>query len=283
MSQKLNVLSKRLLAALVVGSALFVVTTAAADDAPLPPLPPTPPASAPEPEAAPKPATPAPPIFKTSIGNPKAIRGAMGKGVGSALKSIGPAIDGCYKEAIASEGEGEGTMELRLEIVGPGRVASATVTTSENLSSTLRGCVRDAFAGAPAGAIGPEPTEVVLSIAFDRDVPEDAVRPVSACPDSCEGEMTDDLRAAIRERAVRASFCFKRSAAAGEPTTLKPGELHVDLRVAGDGSVCGVSTNNDTFGRPSLTSCVVEAMSGTLSAKPIGCVDVSIPIVFKGT
>ena len=90
-------------------------------------------------------------------------------------------------------------------------------------------------------------------------------------------------QAAVRERAMRAGFCFKRGAAGGEAPTLKAGQLNVHLRIAGDGSVCGVSVSNDQFARPSLTSCIVETMSGTLSAKPLGVVDVSIPMVFKGT
>ena len=282
MTEKSWSLSRRIItAALVAGPAFLAVTSALADDAPLPPLPPA--ASPQEPETTPPPAFAETLVYKTSIGNPKAVRGPIGKGVAWALKSVGPALDSCYREAIASGGEGEGTMELRLELVGPGRVASATVNSSENLSSTLRGCVRDAFAGVPAGGVGPEPSEILLSIAFDRDVPEDAVRPASACPEWCEGEMTDDVKAAIRERAIRASFCFKRAAAPGEVATLKSGELQVNVRIAEDGSVCGVSVNNDAFARPSLTSCIVESMSGSLSAKPMGCVDASIPLVFKGT
>jgi hypothetical protein len=57
----------------------------------------------------------------------------------------------------------------------------------------------------------------------------------------------------------------------------------VYLRLAADGSVCGVSVSNDRFKRPSLTSCIVERMSAPFATKHSGCVDVSIPLVFKGT
>jgi hypothetical protein len=67
---------------------------------------------------------------------------------------------------------------------------------------------------------------------------------------------------------------------------LKAGSIHLGVRVAADGSVCGVSTSNDGFGRPSLTSCLVEAMSpaftNVTTGEGSGCVDVTVPMIYKG-
>ena len=112
--------------------------------------------------------------------------------------------------------------------------------------------------------------------------------PSSACPatwedDGVEGELPDALRGALADRAVRAGYCFKRPAAPGEPPTLKKGTMEVHLRLAADGSVCGVSAVGDDFERPSLTSCVLETMSQPYDDKPIGAIDVVVPLAFKGS
>jgi hypothetical protein len=228
------------------------------------------------------PVAPVPPTV--TMGKPRMVHGgAIPKGSDVALALVEPAIKSCYDAAIASGTDGEGSLELRLELIGPGTVASATVTSSAEVSLKLRGCVRDGFAGVAGGAVGPAPAEVLLSIGFDREVPSDFVRAGSACAITCDGELDDELKKEIRARAMRAGQCFKRSAAPGEPATIKGGALQVSLRIAQDGSVCGVGVGNDGFSRPSLTSCVVEAMSDTFVSGPgAGCVDVAVPIVFKG-
>ena len=238
---------------------------------------------------------PAPP--KTFIGLPIALHGGgVPKGVKSALLALQPAIDACYAYSIREEAEGEGSMELRLEIDAtsassattprPGRVVSATIGASRELSSTLRTCVHGAVAGVPVEGTSAAPLEVLLPMAFSRGLSDDFVRPASACPASLEeqGEMNDDLRGALRDRATRAAFCFKRGPASGEPATLKAGTMELTLRIADDGSVCGIAAIGDTFGRPSLTSCILETMSGDFaSSPPDGVVDVTIPLEFKGT
>ncbi|GAC1352508.1 MAG: hypothetical protein NVS3B20_22180 [Polyangiales bacterium] len=189
----------------------------------------------------------------------------------------------CYEAAIDNEGEGSATIELRLEIVGPGDVAAATINDSVDASSSLRACVRDAFQGISAGGSGPVPSEVLLSIAFTREVSEDESRPASACSDTCDGAIDETLKLALRSRAMRAGSCFKRGAAPGEASTLRAGEIELTMRIAGDGGICGVTTHHDMFQRPSLTSCMIEIMSEKLPVAPEGCVEVSIPIQFKGT
>lgn len=232
-------------------------------------------------EPAPAVAEQAPP--RVSLGKPRMVKGgALPKGTEGALAAVTPAIESCYREAIDAGHEGSPRIELRLELVGPGRVASASINMSTDASAKLRGCVRDAFAGVAAGGVGPAPAEVLLSIAFDREVPDDLALSPSSCSSECDGDISDELRAEIRGRAMRAAVCFKRPAAPGEAPILKAGTMQLSVRVADDGTVCGVATGNDAFNRPSLTSCLVETMSETFYNAPTGCVDVSIPLSFKG-
>ena len=233
------------------------------------------------------PAPAAPP--QVVVGIPQMLHaGNVPKSVANGIRAVKPALESCYTESIKVEGDTEGSIDLRLEIDAPGRVVSATVSASRELSARLRGCVRDAFAGVATGSVGPAPLEVLVPLVFSREVPEDATRAASACPANADdpdaqGQLTDELRAALKDRAVRASFCFKRGPAPGEGSTLKAGAMELSLRIAPDGSVCGVSTIGDGFSRPSLTSCVLETMSGTFTEHPIGVVDVTIPLVFKGS
>ena len=223
------------------------------------------------------------------VGIPPTLHaGSVPKSVANGIRAVKPALESCYTEAIKVEGDTEGSIDLRLEIDAPGRVVSATVGASRELSSRLRGCVRDAFAGVSTGSVGPAPLEILVPLVFTRDLPDDAVRPASACPASADdpeaqGQLTDELRAALKDRAVRASFCFKRGPAPGESPILKGGSMELSMRIAPDGSVCGVSTIGDGFSRPSLTSCVLETMSGSFAEHPVGVVDVTIPLVFKGS
>jgi hypothetical protein len=233
------------------------------------------------------PAPAAPP--QVVVGIPQALHAtSVPKSVANGIRAVKPALESCYAEAIKVEGDTEGSIDLRLEIDAPGRVVSATVSASRELSSRLRGCVRDAFAGVATGSVGPAPLEVLVPLVFSREVPDDAVRAGSACPASsqdpdAQGQMTDELRAELKDRAVRASFCFKRGPAPGEPTALKGGSMELSMRIATDGTVCGVTAIGDGFSRPSLTSCVLETMSGPFMQHPVGVVDVTIPLVFKGS
>ncbi len=223
------------------------------------------------------------------VGIPQALHASnVPKSVANGIRAVKPALEGCYAEAIKVEGDTEGSIDLRLEIDAPGRVVSATISSSRELSSRMRGCVRDAFAGVATGSVGPAPLEVLVPLYFTRGLPDDAMRAASACPASTpdpetQGQMTDELRAALKDRATRASFCFKRPAAPGEAPILKGGSMELSMRIANDGSVCGVTTIGDGFNRPSLTSCILETMSGAFKERPIGVVDVTIPLVFKGS
>lgn len=226
-------------------------------------------------------APPAPP--RVTLGKPRTVRGGVPpKGVESALHAIAPAIEACYRASVDAGRDADGSLELRMELVGPGKVAAVAVNTSRGVSSMLRGCVRDAFAGVAAGGVGPEPVEVLMAIDFDREAPLDFSLPASACPSSCDGDLDDELKSELRARALEASKCFKRAASPGESLTMKAGELQVTVRVASDGSVCGVTTGGDPF-RPSLTSCVVDTLSRAYAAAPAGCLDVTVPLAFKGT
>ena len=242
--------------------------------------------AAPAPSSSP---TSAPPT--ATIGIVQVIRGGNAPStLPTALSAVQPAIDACYAEAIAKEGDGDANVALRLEVAPPGRVVSAIVASSEDASVTLRGCVRDAFAGLSAGPISKQPLEVLLPIAFARDdaSASDTMRPGSACPatwedDGVEGELPDALRGALADRAVRAGYCFKRPAAPGESPTLKKGAMEIHLRLAPDGSVCGASAVGDDFDRASLTSCVLETMSEPFAEKPVGAIEVVVPIKFQGS
>jgi len=230
---------------------------------------------------APAPADASAPLV--SMGKPRMVKGgSLPKGVDLALAAVQPAIETCYREAIEAGHEGSPRIEVRLELVGPGKVASAAINMSTDASAKLRGCVRDAFAGVAAGGVGPQPVEVLLGIAFDRELPDDLALSPSSCASECDGDMSDELRAEIRGRAMRAAVCFKRGPAPGEPALLKGGTIQLSVRIADDGTVCGVATGNDGFNRPSLTSCLVETMGETFYNAPTGCVDVSVPLTFKG-
>lgn len=219
-----------------------------------------------------------------TLGKPRMVKGgALPKGTDAALRAVAPKVQACYEEAILLGHEGEPRLDLRLELVGPGLVAAADVTGSIEASSTLRGCVRDAFAGAPAGGVGPEPVEVLLGIEMQRTVPDDLVLSASACKATCDGELDEATVRAVRARAQAAAFCFKKAAAAGEPAQLKGGQATVTLRIAEDGSVCGVGIGGDPWGRPSLTSCIMRELEKPLATGPTGCAEATFPLVYKGT
>ena len=89
---------------------------------------------------------PAPaPAPAVSMGKPRTVKGgALPKGTETALMAVTPAIETCYRDAIEAGHEGSPKIELRMELVGPGRVASAAINMSTDASAKLRGCVRDA-------------------------------------------------------------------------------------------------------------------------------------------
>jgi hypothetical protein len=222
-------------------------------------------------------------VPRVSMGKPRMVKGgALPKGTETALSAVQPAIEACYREAIAAGHEGSPRIEVRLELIGPGKVASAAINMSTDASAKLRGCVRDAFAGVPAGGVGPVPVEVLVSIAFDREVPDDLALSPSSCASECEGDVSDELRGELRARALRAAVCFKRGPGPGEPAVLKGGTIQLSVRIADDGTVCGVASGNDAFNRPSLTTCLVETLGETYYHAPTGCVDVTVPLTFKG-
>ncbi len=219
-----------------------------------------------------------------TLGKPRLSKGgALPKGTETALRSALPKLEDCYRTAIADGHEGEPRLELRLELVGPGTVAAAALTNSVEASQTLRACVRDAFAGVQAGAVGPEPVEVLLGVEMRRTTPDDLVLSESACSATCDGELDETVVRAVRARAQAAAFCFKKAAAPGEAATLKAGQLSVSMRIAPDGSVCGIGIGGDNFGRPSLVSCVMRELEKPLADGPSRCAEAVFPLVYKGT
>jgi hypothetical protein len=199
------------------------------------------------------------------------------------LTKVQPALDTCWSHERAKGDVLEAMVEIRMEIVGPGRVAAASVSASREASATLRGCVRDAFAGFFTGSIGPAPVEAVVRIDFEGEVGDAAVRAPSACAASCDGELEDDGLLAVRSLAQQAAHCFRRPAAAGEAPTLGAGAVDVELRLAEDGSTCGVALVANSFGRPSLDSCLRETFGrGIAPEHPRGCVNVRVPMRFSG-
>lgn len=267
---------------LLLTSLTIVAVAAPAVADPAPPAPEGPPTAGPGDAAKEAAKDEAPPTV--TLGKARMAKGgALPKGTDAALRAITPKITACYEEAILLGHEGEPRLDLRLELVGPGVVAAADVTSSVEASSALRGCVRDAFAGAPAGGVGPDPVEVLLGIEMQRTVPDDLVLSPSACKATCDGELDEATVRAVRARAQAAAFCFKKAAAAGEPAQLKGGQATVTLRIAEDGSVCGVGIGGDPWGRPSLTSCIMRELEKPLAAGPTGCAEASFPLVYKGT
>jgi hypothetical protein len=204
------------------------------------------------------------------------------KGIDEQLTKLEPDLARCYDAAIKASDDGDAAVDVRLEYIGPGQVAAATVSASHGASSTLRSCVLDTFEGRKLGASGPAPVVVDVNVAFERTVSDAHVRPVSACGDTCEGDISWDLRDEVTSHAAAAAKCFRKKAAPGEPASMSAGRLEVYVRISGDGTVCGAATAGDTFGRPSLSTCLIDAMSFPYKTKPGACVDVQVPMVFKG-
>ncbi|MFI5302730.1 MAG: hypothetical protein ACHREM_31965, partial [Polyangiales bacterium] len=187
-----------------------------------------------------------------------------------------------FDAAIKATDDGEAGVDVRLEYIGPGVVGAATVSATHGASAGLRTCVLTTFEGKKLGASGPAPVVVDVNVAFERAVPETHLRPVSACGDTCEGEISWDLRDEVATHATAAAKCFRKKGAPGEPATIQAGQLEVYVRIAGDGSVCGAATAGDAFGRPSLSTCLIDAMSFPYKNKPGACVDMQVPMTFKG-
>jgi hypothetical protein len=235
-------------------------------------------ASEPKPEA-----KPAPPP-KVTLAEPRWVRGhALPAGLAMALDEAKPALEACYRHAIDGEGDLEPTLTLRLRVAASGSVASVMINDSAEASATLRGCARDAFAGMSLTKELASGFEALVPIAFTRTLGDDDVRPASACPATCDGPVDEAVQEAVRVRAQLAAQCFRRAPSAGEPRTLPGGSLQLSLQIASDGTVCGVSTMADPFGRASLTSCLVEVMSAPLDVTPDGCASVEVPFTLKGT
>jgi hypothetical protein len=221
---------------------------------------------------------------RATIGEPVLVRGpGLPAAMPALLRAAQPAIDACYRDAIANEGDLEPTISLRLRVVPPGNVAAALVNDSVEASSALRGCVRDAFAGLPVAkgiAVG---FEALVPLSFARSLDDGDIRPGSACNETCDGAVDDALQEAVRLRAQLAAQCFRRAPSSGESKALGGGTLELSLRIASDGSVCGVSTLADPFARASLTTCLIEAMSAPFDVAPSTCASVEVPFTLKGT
>ncbi len=221
---------------------------------------------------------------RAAIGEPALVRGSsVPASMPALLRVAQPAIEACYRDAIANEGDLEPTISLRLRVVPPGNVAAAMINDSAEASSALRGCVRDAFAGLTVAKGLTAGFEALVPLAFTRSLDDGDIRPGSACNDTCDGAVDEALQEAVRLRAQLAAHCFRRPAASGEAKTLGGGTLELSLRIAPDGSVCGVSTMADPFARASLTSCLIEAMSAPFEVAPSTCASVDVPFTLKGT
>lgn len=241
-------------------------------------------ASSAAPEASGSAAAVVKPPPRATIGEPLLVRGpGLPSAMPALLRAAQPAIDACYRDAIANEGDLEPTISLRLRVVPPGNVAAAQINDSVEASSALRGCVRDAFAGLPVAkgiAVG---FEALVPLSFRRSLDDGDIRPGSACNETCDGAVDDALQEAVRVRAQLASQCFRRAPSSGESKALGAGTLELSLRIASDGSVCGVSTMADPFARASLTTCLIEAMSAPFEVAPSTCASVEVPFTLKGT
>ena len=110
----------------------------------------------------------------------------------------------------------------------------------------------------------------------DRPVAE---QPPDAGTRRCEGAITAELMAAIRQRAQSARDCYE-SALQKDPKLR--GRLQVAFRVGEHGEVLSASLPQDTVGSEELRTCVLGLAQMPYRYFPEhGCIDVALPIQFQ--
>lgn len=97
---------------------------------------------------------------------------------------------------------------------------------------------------------------------------------------SCSGSSTPELETYLATRARQAKRCYEMELR-NDPTL--QGKVSVALRVAANGALCSATATTSDL--PSVASCVERQFRGGASfpAPKNGCVEISVPIVFKPT
>jgi len=120
-------------------------------------------------------------------------------------------------------------------------------------------------AGAPAAAQGPaKPT-----VAPVNDI---------CAPKACNGQLTEDLAAALGGKCRVARRCYENELA-NDPE-LK-GRISFKVRVARDGTICSARVDKDEIGNARLAACVAGQFRGHVP-EPAGggCVETPVPCNF---
>jgi len=94
---------------------------------------------------------------------------------------------------------------------------------------------------------------------------------------SCGGRVTPELTGALSFRAKTAHKCYDE--ALGQDPTLK-GQVVVDVRVSGNGTVCAASVVSNDLQNPGVAPCIANKFrQGARLPSPVGgCVEVNVPM-----
>lgn len=100
----------------------------------------------------------------------------------------------------------------------------------------------------------------------------------TGCSGTCSGQVTPELSGALSSRGAMARGCYN-TALRRNPTL--EGKFTVNVRISPNGTVCGVSSSNDTMGDASVTSCAIAKYQGAKFPAPQGgCIDTAVPLNF---
>jgi len=95
---------------------------------------------------------------------------------------------------------------------------------------------------------------------------------------SCTGQPPADLSAVVSQRAMQLHRCYNAELVK-LPTA--QGAMHVGFRLETDGRVSGVHVLSSDL-PPEMGDCIVEQLRSATYPPPIGgCLDVTLPLVFK--
>jgi hypothetical protein len=94
---------------------------------------------------------------------------------------------------------------------------------------------------------------------------------------SCNGRVTTDLTSALSFRAKTAHKCYDE--ALGQDPTLK-GQVVINVRVSGNGTVCGASVVSSDIASGSVAPCIANRFrqGARLPSPAGGCVEVNVPM-----
>jgi hypothetical protein len=120
-----------------------------------------------------------------------------------------------------------------------------------------------------AGAPAAQPGVAKPSVAPANDI---------CTPKACNGQLTEDLAAALGGKCRVARRCYE-SELANNPD-LK-GRISFKVRVAHDGTLCSARVDNDEVGNARLAACVASQFRGHVpSPTGNGCLETVVPCNF---